>query len=49
MGDMAAFGLFWILVILVIFVAIMRWVFRINDIVNRLDKIVTLLTPKKTV
>lgn len=37
------FGLFLLILVVAITVAISRWVFRINDIVNRLDNIVELL------
>jgi len=46
MGDMMGFSIFVILLIVILFVVISRWVFRINDIVNRLDKITLLLGGK---
>ena len=46
MGDMMGFSIFVILLIVALFVVISRWVFRINDIVARLDKIVLLLGGK---
>lgn len=38
--------IFMMLLFFVILVAISRWIFRVNDIVNRLDKIVFLLDGK---
>lgn len=46
MGDITAFAIFIVLIIIAIFVIIARWVFRINDIISRLDKIVMLLEGK---
>jgi hypothetical protein len=46
MSDMGAGALFFLLLFFAIGVALSRWVFRINDIIKRLDKIVVLLTPK---
>lgn len=46
MSDMMGFSIFVILLIVILFVVISRWVFRINDIVNKLDKIVFLLEGK---
>jgi hypothetical protein len=45
--DALAFVLLLILLCFVIIVAISRWIFRINDVVKRLDKIVELLTNQK--
>lgn len=42
-GGFAMVYIFVVILIIAIFVAISRWVFRINDIVERLDKIVRLL------
>jgi hypothetical protein len=46
MGDMIGVTIFIVLIIIAIFVIIARWIFRINDIINRLDKIVMLLDGK---
>ena len=46
MSDMMGFVIFFIIFVIAIFVVISRWVFRINDIINRLDKIVLLLEGK---
>lgn len=42
-GGFVMVYIFVVILIIAIFVAISRWVFRINDIVERLDKIVHLL------
>lgn len=47
---MASFGIIYLLIIFIFFlisVGIMRWAFRINDIVKRLDKIIELQEGKK--
>jgi len=41
--------LFAVILIFAIVIAITRWILRINDIVDRLDKIVTLLAKPKSV
>ena len=38
-------GLLILIISIAIFVAISRWVFRINDIIKRLDQIIDLLDP----
>lgn len=40
-------GILFFLVSLLITAAILRWFFRINDIINRLDKIIQLLEARK--
>jgi hypothetical protein len=40
----AGIGFFGLLLIVAISVALSRWIFRINDIVNRLDRIVELMS-----
>jgi sensor histidine kinase YesM len=37
------FGIFVFLIVLVISALIMRWVFRINDIIAKLDRIIELI------
>jgi hypothetical protein len=44
---MAGAYIFMLLLFFVILVAISRWIFRVNDIVKRLDKIVTLLESQR--
>ena len=46
MGDILGVWLFIFILFVLIMVAISRWVFRINTIVHRLDKIVYLLEGK---
>ena len=46
MGDMAGALIFIIILALLIMVSISRWIFRINAIVDRLDKIVYALDGK---
>lgn len=43
MGATAIGSLFFMLLGILIFVAISRWVFRINDIIKRLDSILNAL------
>jgi len=47
MGAGVVAALFMFLLFFIIGVAISRWIFRINDIVNRLDRIVSLLEGQK--
>ena len=47
MGASFVGAIFFLILVIAITVAISRWVFRINDIVKRLDKIIELLTNKK--
>lgn len=47
MAGMGVMAIFVAILFLAIGVAISRWVFRVNDIVKRLDKIIELLTSQK--
>lgn len=44
MNDMFGFMIFSLILLIAIFVAISRWVFRVNHIIDRLDRIVSLLS-----
>lgn len=44
MSEMAIGSFIFAVIFFLISVVIMRWAFRINDIVNRLDKIISLQT-----
>lgn len=46
MGDSFAFAMFLIILVIAIIIAISRWIFRVNHIIDRLDKIVYLLEGK---
>ena len=39
--------LFWVVLVIAIWVAIARWVFRVNHIVSRLDRILAVLDPEE--
>jgi hypothetical protein len=50
MGPGSAEGIFFIIMFILFFaigVALSRWIFRVNDIVERLDQIVELLKNQK--
>lgn len=46
MGDSFAFAVFLIILVVAIIIAISRWIFRVNHIIDRLDRIVYLLDGK---
>ncbi|MCK9570047.1 hypothetical protein M0R72_13980 [Candidatus Pacearchaeota archaeon] len=48
MTDMLLIIMFLFVLFIAIFIAIARWIFRVNHIVDRLDKIVALLSGDHT-